>query len=184
MPDQADWLYTSLLVLRCQAGDAAAFEELVSRYQPGLRFFLRKMLGETHGADDLFQEVWLDVFRGIAKLTRPEVFPAWLYQIARHRVCRALRRRRQPLSSLEEIDEPGTAEGETEFGAEDAEKVHAALGRLKPDQREVLLLRFLEGFSYEDIARVLGCRLGTVRSRIHYAKLALRRVMERMGGHE
>ena len=184
MPDKADWLYTSLLVLRCQAGDPAAFEELVSLYQSGLRFFLRKMLGEIHGADDLFQEVWLDVFKGIAKLTHPEAFRTWLYQVARHRVCRELRKRRQPLSSLEDIDVAGTSEGEAEFGAEDAEKVQAALSQLKPDQREVLLLRFLEEMSYEDIARVLGCRLGTVRSRIHYAKAALRRIMERMGGHE
>jgi RNA polymerase sigma-70 factor (ECF subfamily) len=70
------------------------------------------------------------------------------------------------------------------FSAEDAEHVHAALGRLAPEQREVLLLRFIEGMAYEDIARVIGCQLGTVRSRLHYAKRALRRVLERAAQHE
>lgn len=78
---------------------------------------------------------------------------------------------------MDGIDVAGESE-EYDFSAEDAERVHAALGRLVPAHREVLLLRFFEGMNYEDIARVTGCRLGTVRSRIHYAKRALRGVME------
>jgi RNA polymerase sigma-70 factor (ECF subfamily) len=75
-------------------------------------------------------------------------------------------------------------EAEEDFSAEDAQLVHEALGRLAPDHREVVLLRFFEGMAYEDIARITGCELGTVRSRLHYAKRALRRVMEGVFQHE
>ena len=71
----------------------------------------------------------------------------------------------------DEPDEGLTAEG--------AEAVHAAMAELPPEQREVLVLRFVEEMAYDDIARVLDAPLGTVRSRLHYAKLALRRVLER-----
>ncbi len=183
MTDIAERVYRSILVVRCQAGDRLAFEELVELYQPRLRYFLAKMVGDDHVADDLLQEVWFDVFRGVARLADPGAFPAWLYQIARHRAMGELRKKRQPLSSLEGIDLAEEGEDD-DFSAEDAERVHAALGQLAPEQREVLLLRFIEEMAYEDIARVTGCQLGTVRSRIHYAKRALRRVLEGVRQHE
>jgi RNA polymerase sigma-70 factor (ECF subfamily) len=182
MTDIAERVYRSVLVVRCQAGDRAAFEELVELYQPRLRYFLARMVGNDHAADDLLQDVWFDVYRGVARLADPAAFPAWLYRIARHRAAGALRKKRQVLSSLEGVD---LAEGgEEDFSAEDAERVHAALGRLAPEHREVLLLRFIEGMTYEDIARVTRCQQGTVRSRIHYAKRALRRVLEGVHQHE
>jgi RNA polymerase sigma-70 factor (ECF subfamily) len=178
MTDLAERIYRSVLVVRCQGGDRAAFEELVELYQPRLRYFLASMVGDEHAADDLLQEVWFDVFRGVARLADPGAFAAWLYRIARHRALGELRKRRQPLSSLEGIDLAAEEPEEDDFSAEDAQRVHAALGQLPLEHREVLLLRFFEGMSYEDIAAVTGCQLGTVRSRIHYAKRALRRVME------
>jgi RNA polymerase sigma-70 factor, ECF subfamily len=68
--------------------------------------------------------------------------------------------------------------------AEDAEQLHAALAKLSPEHREVMVLRFLEGMSYEHTAAVIGCELGTVKSRIHYAKRALRQILERSMVHE
>jgi len=180
MTDVADRLYRNLLILRCQAGEGLAFEELVAGYGPGLRYFLEKMLGESHAADDLLQEIWLDVFRGIAKLTDPQAFPAWLYRIARNRVFAELRRRRPKTVPAEEMDLVLQEETpEAEFTAEEAARVHEALDQLAPDHREILLLRFLEEMTYEDIARVTGRQVGTVKSRLHYAKQALRRLMER-----
>jgi RNA polymerase sigma-70 factor (ECF subfamily) len=177
MTDLAERVYRSVLVVRCQAGDRAAFEELVELYQPRLHYFLASMVGDEHAADDLLQEVWFDVFRGVARLADPGAFPAWLYRIARHRALRALRKKHQRPSSLEGIDLAEESQ-EDDFSAEDAQRVHAALGQLALEHREVLLLRFFEGMVYEDIAAVTGCLVGTVRSRIHYAKRALRRVME------
>jgi RNA polymerase sigma-70 factor (ECF subfamily) len=182
MSDAAEQLYEHVLVLRCQAGDPAAFEELVARYGPRLRYYLRKLLGGD-GADDALQEVWCDAFRGLPRLLDPRALPAWLYRLARDRAFRQLRRRRV-FVPLPEGDLPDPAGDGDEFTAEDARQVHAALDRLAPEHREVLLLRFLEDMPYEDIARVTGCPVGTVRSRLHYAKHALRQVIEKETGRE
>lgn len=183
MSDSTERVYRSVLVVRCQVGDRAAFEELVELYHPRLRYYLTRMIGDEHSADDLLQEVWFDVYRGIARLTEPGAFPAWLYRIARHKALGQLRKKNQPPASLEGID-LAEVEADEDFSAEDAEFVHAGLERLAPEHREVLLLRFIEGMSYEDIARVTHSPLGTIRSRIHYAKRALRRVMEGVRQHE
>jgi RNA polymerase sigma-70 factor (ECF subfamily) len=184
MTDLAERVYRSVLVVRCQAGDRVAFEDLVEFYQPRLHHFLASMVGDQHATDDLLQEVWFEVFRGVARLADPGAFPAWLYRIARHRALRELRKKRPPQSSLEGLDILAEEPEDDDFSAEDAERVHAAMGQLALDHREMLLLRFFEGMNYEEIAAVTGCQLGTVRSRIYYAKRALRRVMEEVLQHE
>jgi RNA polymerase sigma-70 factor (ECF subfamily) len=181
MRDPADRLYERLLVLRCQAGDEAAFAELVERYGPRLRYYLRKLLGPGGETEDVLQDVWLDVFRALPRLADPGAVAAWLYRIARDRAWRLLRRRRRAPSPLPEDDLAGE---ESEFSVADAEAIHAALEQLPPEHREVLVLRFLEEMSYDDIARVVGCPLGTVRSRLHHARRGLRRAIERMNDHE
>ena len=75
------------------------------------------------------------------------------------------------------LDAAATNDGD--FSPEDAARIHAALDRLAAEHREVLVLRFLEEMTYDQIARVVGCQLGTVRSRLHYAKQALRRAIEK-----
>jgi RNA polymerase sigma-70 factor (ECF subfamily) len=176
--DPVERLFRTVLVVRCQAGDRAAFEQLIELYQPRLRYFLRRMVGDEHHADDLLQTVWLEVYRGLARLKDPGAFAAWLYQVARHRVLRERRRESPTPLSLDGIDVPEAEGDDTDFSGEDAERIHVGLGRLAAEQREVLLLRFFEGMSYDEIARVTGRELGTVRSRIHYAKRALRRALE------
>jgi RNA polymerase sigma-70 factor (ECF subfamily) len=184
MADRAARFYTSVLVVRCQAGDRAAFGELVAVHQQRLFYFLHKMLRDVHAAEDVLQEVWLAVFRDLPGLADPGAFVAWLYRIARHRVLHELRKRRQPLSPLEDLDGQAEETPDEVLSAEDAEEVHAAIDELAPEHREVLLLRFIEEMSYQEMAGVLGCRLGTVRSRLHYAKAALRRALERKSDHE
>jgi RNA polymerase sigma-70 factor (ECF subfamily) len=178
MTETAGRLYERLLVLRCQAGDEAAFAELVGRYAPRLHYYLRKLLRDAGGAEDALQDVWLDVYRRVPRLADPAAFPAWLYRVARDRAFRELRRRRPRPLPLEAAG-PVAADDDAELTAADAEWVHAALDRLGPEHREVLLLRFMEDMSYEDIAQVTGCPLGTVRSRLHHAKRALRGAIER-----
>jgi len=193
MIDPVELLYERVLVVRCQAGDEAAFEELVERYAPRLRYFVSKLLGsERQGrrslqggqrggrslqAEDCLQEVWLDVFRGLPRLADPQAFRAWIYRIARDRAFGHLRKGRRQEQPLGEIDVPDEAAEEGEFSPEDAARIHAALDDLPPEQREVLVLRFLEEMSYDEIARVTGQPLGTVRSRIHYGKRALKRAL-------
>src|SRR5439155_26873594 len=104
----------------------------------------------------------------------------WLYRIARNRVYAELRRRwPQTCPASETALDLHEETPEAEFTAEDAARVHEALDRLGPEHREILLLRFIEEMSYQDIARVTGRQVGTVKSRLHYAKRALRRMMER-----
>ena len=169
-----DQVYDALLVVRVQVGDETAFTELVRRFSPRLRYFLSSLASDQNAVDDLLQNVWLDVYRGIERLTNPAAFPAWIYRIARSRVARQLRRQ-EPLESfpLEEVpDEP------VEFTAEEAAAVHAALNKLTPEHREVLVLRFLNDLSYSEIAEVIGVPIGTVRSRLYFAKKMLRTILE------
>jgi RNA polymerase sigma-70 factor (ECF subfamily) len=172
-----DRLAERVLVLRCQAGDEAAFETLLVRFSPRLRYFLRRILGETERTEDVLQDVWLQVFRGLPTLADAGAFRAWLYRIARDRAYREFRKRPLPLQLQEDADLAG--EPDPDFPAESIEQIHAALDRLIAEHREVLVLRFLEEMSYEEIARVTGCPLGTVRSRLHYAKLALHSALQK-----
>jgi RNA polymerase sigma-70 factor (ECF subfamily) len=178
MNDSADQIYERVLVLRFQAGDETAFAELVERYQPRLRYYLRKMLNGTPAAEDTEQDVWYDVVRAVPRLKNPGAFRAWLYRIARDRAWRFLRRRPPPQQSIDEIEIAANGVAD-EFTAEDVARVHAALDQLVPEHRDVVLLKYVEDMSYEEIADVAGCPLGTVRSRLHHAKRALRRALEK-----
>jgi RNA polymerase sigma-70 factor (ECF subfamily) len=182
MSEPADQLYERLLVLRCQAGDEGAFAELVARYAPRLRYFLRKLLGDHHTAEDALQETWLDVVRSLPRLADAGAFAAWAYRIARDRAFRRLRRASRAVAPLDGDGPAYESSGdEPLLSAERARAVHAALDRLSPEHREALVLRFLEGMSYEDMSRVVGCPTGTVRSRLHYAKCALRHALDSEG---
>jgi RNA polymerase sigma-70 factor, ECF subfamily len=177
MTDAADRLHEQLLVLRCQAGDEDAFEELVARYHPRLQYYLRRILPRPDHADDVLQEVWLAVYRALPRLADPAALAAWLYRIARDKSSVQWRVRPPEivLDVLDLVEEPFQ---NNEFRQEDAQEIHASLDQLNPEQREILVLRFLEDMTYEQIAQVTGCPIGTVRSRLYYAKLALLQVIE------
>ena len=177
MTDAAEQLHEQLLVLRCQAGDEDAFEELVARYHPRLRYYLRRILPRADYADDVLQEVWLAVFRALPRLADPAALAAWLYRIARDKASVQWRVRppERLLDVSDIVEEPSQ---DNEFRQEDAQEIHASLDQLAPEQREILVLRFLEDMTYQQIAKVTGCPIGTVRSRLHYAKSALRQAIE------
>ena len=178
MTDPADRLYERVQVLRAQAGDATAFADLVGRYHARLHYYLGKIIARPNSVEDVLQDVWLDVWRGLPRLRDAAAFPAWLYRVARDRAVRT-HRLPPPPRPLELDDVVSDPDDTDEFTAEDAARVHAALDNLAPEFREVLVLRFLEEMAYADIARVVDCPIGTVRSRLHHAKLALRRQLER-----
>jgi RNA polymerase sigma-70 factor (ECF subfamily) len=180
MTDALDQIYERMLIARCQAGDAEAFAEIVRSYQARLHYFLRKIVGSDGRVDDLLQDVWLDAFRSLAMLKEPAAFPAWIYRVTRDRAYRELRGQRREESIQEDFevaiveDDHGQA-----FSKDEVQLVHECLDELTPAHREVLVLRFLEGMNYESIAGVVGCGVGTVRSRLHYGKQALRAAIER-----
>lgn len=178
MSDPAADIYERLLVLRCQTGHHEAFGELVERYGPRLGYFLRKLLPQGDRAADLLQEVWIDVFRNLPRLQNAGAFRAWVYRIAHGKAMLELRRNGRISETSEGVELVEAREVEREFSPEDAARIHAALDRLNTTHREVLVLRFLEDLSYEDIGQIIGCPVGTVRSRIHYAKQALQKRLE------
>jgi RNA polymerase sigma-70 factor (ECF subfamily) len=185
MTDLETRLYEQVLVLRCQTGDETAFAQLVERYGPRLRYYLQKVFGRMDGAEDALQDVWFTVFRKVRNLADPGAFTTWLYRIAQSRAHNVLRRRRPSFRSMEEAEQLTDPSAEDpDFSPEDGQRIHAALDELTLEHREVLVLRFLEDMAYEDIAAVTGCQIGTVKSRLWYAKRALRRVLERTLIHE
>jgi len=170
------------IVLRCKAGEKASFEWLFEQYQPRLKYYLRRLDETGTNSDDHLQEIWITVLRKIHTLQNSELFPVWLYRIARNCVYSGFRRKQRFARLPEDHEIPVSDNNEPTFHADDAEKLHRALDTLKPQHREVLTLSFMEQMSYQSIAEVIGCSIGTVRSRLFYAKQSLRREMERQHG--
>lgn len=179
MTGSEDRLSERVLVLRCQAGDDAAFEQLVVEFSPRLRYFLRRVMREADCTEDVLQDVWIQVFRGLRTLADAGAFRSWLYRIARDRAYREFRKRSPPIQLPQDLDVAIESDFGSDIPLESIEQIHVALDQLVQEHREVLVLRFLEDMSYVDIAKVTGCPLGTVRSRIHYAKLALHNALKR-----
>lgn len=176
--DRSEQVRERLWILRYQAGDKDALESLVQRYQSPLRYYLRRLMGNEHEAEDILQDVWMTVIRELKHLRDPRTFSIWLYRIARNRTFRILRRQgRLPQVSLK-TDDDLPHDDSPEFTAEDAADIHAALDTLSLEHREILVLRFFEDMSYEQLASLIGCSPGTIRSRLHYAKKMLRKHIE------
>lgn len=163
------------LVLRSVAGEQRAFEELVSRYHHRLFYFIARIVHDQDLAGDVLQEVWLAVYRQLPRLRSVESFPMWLYRIARNQAYRLLRKSRGgglQLVSLEELSAE-IPEKELDLSRMDAAWINQSMARLPAIYQEILALRFMESMSYQEMAEVLGCSMGTIKSRMHAAKAAL-----------
>jgi RNA polymerase sigma-70 factor (ECF subfamily) len=166
-----------LLVLRCQSGDEAAFTRLFEEFGPRTLAYARGLVGDD--AEDVQQEAWLAVYRGIRHLHDPGAFPVWLFRTVRHRALNWLRRFRRERELLDDVPlEQVPDEARDEPGMRlDGPGIAAAMAGLPPPQREALLLRFRDDLSYRQIALVVGCPIGTVRARLHYAKRRLQELL-------
>jgi RNA polymerase sigma-70 factor (ECF subfamily) len=169
------------IVIRCKAGERQAFEKLFELYQPRLKYYVRR-LDSGSETDDILQDIWISVFRKIRKLKENNSFPIWLYRIARNEIFGRLRNNEKFVELPEEKGNLQYCDDNHEFSAEDAKRLHNALNKIQPYHREVLTLFFIEQMTYQQIAEVVGCSIGTVRSRIFYAKQSLRKEMESNDG--
>jgi RNA polymerase sigma-70 factor (ECF subfamily) len=170
-----------LCVRAAQRGDTDAFCRLVDSYDRRVLYFILRFLPDAHQALDVLQDVWLTLLRRLPELRAPEAFRVWLYQIAHDKVVTLLRRQRREKQAHEALLNHRREEaGGHELTVEHAELVHRGLERLSAEHREVLTLRFLEGLSLEEIAEAVRCNLGTVKSRLHYARQALRHCVEKL----
>jgi RNA polymerase sigma-70 factor (ECF subfamily) len=168
------------IVLRCQAGEPNAFADLVALMERPLLYYATKLTGNAEAALDVLQEVWMNAFRGIGRLKDPGALRPWLYRIT-HGIAVDRIRKHISREKAEEAHAAGFQEsGDLTFAEDDAAAIHEALNELAPKHREVLVLYFLEDFSLAEIATVVGCSEGTVKSRIHYAKRAMKEIL--LGG--
>jgi RNA polymerase sigma-70 factor (ECF subfamily) len=144
-----------------------------------LLYYATKLLASEDAAFDVLQEVWLTAYRAIRRLDDPRSVRSWLYRITHDRAIDRIRHdrsrdraeRSRAESVSEELDE-GPA-----FNSENAELLHRGLDRIDLKHREVIVLHFLDDLSIAEIATIIGEPAGTVKSRIHYAKKALREVL-------
>lgn len=172
-----------MIVMQAQLGSDEAFERLIHRYQARLTYYIRRLVGDTGASEDVLQSVWLNAYKNLPKLRHTEAFRVWIYRIAHNQSMKSLRHRNKYVQLDEPIIEGLDDESTNEFTIYDSVAIHHALNLLSPPHKEVLTLRFLEDLSYQEIADVIGSEIGTVRSRIYYAKEHMRKILEE-NGHE
>ena len=176
-----------LLVLRFQQGDKAAFEELVGRHRDRIYNYLRAMAGSDSDAEDLTQEAFIRAYVNAHSFRRESSFHTWLYRIAYNAYLDSARKqKRRPTLSLDQpisedddatpdVPDPGEGPEQHAQRMEMQEVLSNALQDLPERLRSVVVLHDVYGYSYEEIAVVARCPLGTVRSRLFHARQRLRR---------
>jgi RNA polymerase sigma-70 factor (ECF subfamily) len=183
------------VIENCKAGDERAFAEIVLHRQKKVFNIAYRMLGNSEEAKDLAQEVFISVFESIKDLKEEIKFDAWLTQITLNH-CRNrwkyLKRRRY--FNSDSLDDPiETEDGSVPRAIYDPsdnpetllekkmiqQVIQRGLLELKEDQRELLVLRDLQGFSYEEMGETLGLPEGTIKSKLHRARMDLKEVLER-----
>jgi RNA polymerase sigma-70 factor (ECF subfamily) len=179
-------------MLRVQRGDRTAFTELVQKYQqPVLNFIFRTLRDETE-AEDLAQNVFLQVYKSRARYRQTARFTTWLFTIARHLCLNELRRRsRHPAESLEaahpdnedqprlQIEDPAAVSPPDQLlQRELSRKIADAVAGLPENQRSAILLCRQEDLSYEEMAKILGCSLSATKSLIHRGRETLKEILK------
>ncbi len=167
------------LIERAQRGEKDAFQDLMVPYQWKIYSLLYGMVWDREDALELTQEVFIKAYRSIRGFRMASSFYTWLYRIA---VNLALDFRRKRISNPET---PGVADPPSSGGRPDSsllrkelnEHIRMNMATLPPQHRAIFLLREVEGLTYKEIARVMGCRLGTVMSRLHYAREGMRQAL-------
>jgi RNA polymerase sigma-70 factor (ECF subfamily) len=174
MSTTTEQLVDELLVLRCQDGEAEAFDELVQRWQQRLWRHACRLTGQEDAAWDVVQDGWAAIIRGIRRLDDPARFRQWAYCIITHKAADWIRSRQSARQRIEPLpdDPPGISAGGEQESQEEAASM---LRRLPRDQQTILALHYVEGFDVREIAGILGVPEGTVKSRLHHAREELRR---------
>ena len=181
------------LVALAQQGDMRAYDALVTRHRGRIFAMIRNMIHQEADAWDLSQEVFIKAWRALPRFEAKARFSTWLYRIA-HNVVYDWARKRKIESAGELNDEifereridassfttpaGGESPDSTMVQAELRVKIQIALGKLSPDHREVVLLKDVQGLSYKEIAEAMSSTLGTVMSRLFYARQKLQALLK------
>lgn len=156
-------------VRQCLSGDRQAFRHLVHRYQARALAHARALVGDDAGAADASQEAFLDAFRSLASFDVAREFYPWFYVLLRNR---CFKQRSRP-GTRQESAPMTNAEAAGASSREEALDLRRAIGRLDPADRELVLLKHVEGWTYDELSRRLGIPRGTVMSRLFHARRRL-----------
>jgi RNA polymerase sigma-70 factor, ECF subfamily len=177
------------LIADCLHGRTEAFGELVCRYQDRLFNTVFRLLDNAEDARDVVQEAFLHAYQSLDSFKGDSQFYTWLYRIAFNTAISLKRKQRAVLSlhnpredgaDVEPLDDSeGNQPDHALQQAEQERRVRRALNRLSPEHRAVLVMKDMEGQKYEVMAEVLDVPIGTIRSRLHRARLELRELLER-----
>lgn len=176
----SDSISDAACVRRIQRGDTDAFEVLVRRHEKTIFNLVYRMLGDYDDAAETSQEVFLSAYRAIGQFRGDANFSTWLYRIAlnhantRRKSVSTYNRRLVPIDKTDLINDPQLGPAETLEKKEISERVQQALNDLEPEDATVIVLRDLQDSPYEEIARMLSVPVGTVKSRLHRARRALK----------
>jgi RNA polymerase sigma-70 factor (ECF subfamily) len=169
------------LVDRARAGETGAFETLVRRYQGWVFTLALRMVGDRAEAEDLAQDVFLKAYRGLRGFKGASRFSTWLYAIASHHCLNHLKARGRrgglgddPPAPVDRLPDGAPRADALLERADLVRIVQAEMAHLTEEHRMVLILRDIQGLSYVEIARTLGVELGTVRSRLHRARMEMK----------
>ncbi len=179
------------LIAECLQGDPAAFGELVRRYQDRLYHTVYRLVDNAEDAQDVVQDAFLNAYQALDSFKGDSLFFTWLYRIAVNTAISLKRKHRVAISMDTHRTEGGVPEpvDASEFSrpgyslerAEQERRIHQALARLSPEHRAVLVLKDMEGQKYETMAEILQVPIGTIRSRLHRARLELRDLLSQNG---
>lgn len=160
------------LVLRAQSGDREAFDTLLRDIGPPLLRYVTRVTGDVALAEDVVQETLIAIVRKLNWLNDPSLFRAWTYRIASREAFRLLRKRRasifEPIGEIEAVPEEPSDPWKRE-------RLLSSLERLSPASRAVVTLHYLEEMQLSDVAAILELPLGTVKSRLNYGLVQLRK---------
>jgi RNA polymerase sigma-70 factor (ECF subfamily) len=163
-----------LLAVRCQLGEAAAFDELIARWHPPLWSFIRRLVGDDDRAQEIVQEAWLRILRGLPRLRDGARLRAWLFGIARRTLMDRLRYEYAAAPTVDIDVDDVASDLAAPDDPENLQQLEAALADLPPVEREVVTLFYFEELSLNEVADVLNIPVGTVKSRLFRAKRLLR----------
>ncbi len=178
------------LIARFQQGDAYAYDLLVKRYKDPLMNYIYRFVGDRTDAEDILQETFLRLYKNKHYYREIARFSTWIYTIAGNLAKTELRKRRRRsffsinnyMSTDKDFELPDkniTPDRYTDNVITDDE-VHKAINKLSPKFRQVILLRDIQGFSYEEIASIVNIPLGTVKSRVNRARLRLQKDLKKI----
>jgi RNA polymerase sigma-70 factor (ECF subfamily) len=174
------------LLRRLRRGDARAFAVLVARYQDRVFNLAARMLGDAAEAEDVTQEVFVSVHQSLARFRGECRLSTWIFRVAKNHALNRLKRAAVRDAAAVDAESAGDArEGQRPdalaIGREREAAVRRAIEMLPPDQRLLVVLRDMEGLSYEEVAEVADLPDGTVKSRLHRARMALMEILRGWG---